>query len=1032
MARASRRKHTSLVALFVAAFSTLWLMPTQSAAQYFGRNKVKYESFQIKILRTPHFDIHFYPQEQIPTVDGARMAERWYYRFSRLMNHSFKEKKPILFYADQPDFQQTNAIFGALSEGTGGVTEPLKDRVILPFTGLYQENDHVLGHELVHAFQYDIAMSDTNLGLAAMQRVPLWMVEGLAEYLSLGSRNPHTAMWMRDAIIYKKLPTIRDLATKPEYFPYRWGQALYAFIGGAWSDTTVISFFKTALAMGPDSAIIHTLKMTPDSLGRLWHAALKATYLDAINQRVLPGKQGRKILGRDIQGGEMNLGPAISPDGNEIAFISERNIFSLDLFVTDAETGKHTRKVTSSERNFHFDAISFVNAAGAWSPDGKRLAIIAYDKGDNEIVILNAENGKIENELHWDDIGAILHVAWSPDGNTLAFSGQVGGISDLFLYDLQTNTLTRLTNDRYAQMQPAWSPDGRYLAFITDLGPATDFDLLSHGDVQIAIWDLERGEYQVLPLFPNGKHINPQFSPDGNSLFFISDPDGFANIYRLDLVENRIYRVTNFATGVSGLTRYSPALSVASRAGRMVFTVYENGAYNGYILEPRELVGEPVLDVPGGFPIAGMLPPAYRVPRRIVNLYLTDFVSGLPTQKVFPIEAYHSRLKLDYLGGQASAGIMGNRYGTLIGGGIFALFSDMMGDRMLAVTLQANGRIQDIGGQVYYENRATRWVKGYFAGHIPYVSVYQTQQPVLIDVGGGSVPGIEVLTLYDRTFIEQGGMVFKYPLSTTHRFEITPYLTHTWFRSEIEQLLVINNQVVSRKVQKLPSPSPYTLFQLSGAFVGDYSYFGFTSPTAGGRYRFEAEGIMGTLNFFTLLADYRRYIFLKPFTLAFRFLHYGRYGPDSDSRRITPLFIGYPTLVRGYSSGSFSYQECIASGGNGQDCPAINRLAGSRFAVINAEFRIPLIGTRRFGLINFGFLPTEVSFYFDGGVAWTADQSPVLKWATNSTQRIPVFSTGVSFRINLLGYAIIEIYGAHPFQRPQKDWLWGFNLAPGW
>ena len=100
--------------------------------------------------------------------------------------------------------------------------------------------------------------------------------------------------------------------------------------------------------------------------------------------------------------------------------------------------------------------------------------------------------------------------------------------------------------------------------------------------------------------------------------------------------------------------------------------------------------------------------------------------------------------------------------------------------------------------------------------------------------------------------------------------------------------------------------------------------------------------------------------------------------------------------------------------------------------MINAEFRIPLIGTRRFGLINFGFLPTEVSFYFDGGVAWTADQSPVLKWATNSTQRIPVFSTGVSFRINLLGYAIIEIYGAHPFQRPQKDWLWGFNLAPGW
>jgi hypothetical protein len=46
--------------------------------------------------------------------------------------------------------------------------------------------------------------------------------------------------------------------------------------------------------------------------------------------------------------------------------------------------------------------------------------------------------------------------------------------------------------------------------------------------------------------------------------------------------------------------------------------------------------------------------------------------------------------------------------------------------------------------------------------------------------------------------------------------------------------------------------------------------------------------------------------------------------------------------------------------------------------------------------------------------------------------RIPVFSTGVSFRFNLMGYAILEAYAAHPFQRPKKNWVWGFQLAPGW
>jgi hypothetical protein len=48
------------------------------------------------------------------------------------------------------------------------------------------------------------------------------------------------------------------------------------------------------------------------------------------------------------------------------------------------------------------------------------------------------------------------------------------------------------------------------------------------------------------------------------------------------------------------------------------------------------------------------------------------------------------------------------------------------------------------------------------------------------------------------------------------------------------------------------------------------------------------------------------------------------------------------------------------------------------------------------------------------------------------TDRIPVFSAGLSARINFLGYMIFEAYLAHPFQRPGKSWVTGFQLAPGW
>ena len=179
-------------------------------AQYFGRNKVQYEKFKFEILRTPHFDIHYYADEKPAAEDAARMLERWNARLSTLFNHPLSERKPIVLYADQPDFQQTNVISEQLDEGTGGVTESMLDRMVLPFTGSYAESDHVIGHEMVHVFQYDIVESKSNTG-ASLERLPLWLVEGMAEYLSLGGEDSHTAMWLRDAVLRNDLPTIKQL-----------------------------------------------------------------------------------------------------------------------------------------------------------------------------------------------------------------------------------------------------------------------------------------------------------------------------------------------------------------------------------------------------------------------------------------------------------------------------------------------------------------------------------------------------------------------------------------------------------------------------------------------------------------------------------------------------------------------------------------------------------------------------------------------------------------------------------------------------
>ena len=215
-------------------------------AQYFGRNKVQYDDFEFEVLETPHFDIHYYPETGAVVEDVSRMSERWYERYARLFQHEFDKPKPLVLYADAPDFQQTNTLSGFLGEGTGGVTESIKNRVIMPMTGSYQDTDHVLGHELVHAFQYNIAQSRQGAGMQGLSRLPGWFVEGMAEYLSIGRDDPLTAMWLRDAVRRDDVPTIKQMNRETRYFPYRFGEALMS----AERTETTPSWISTAAPCG--------------------------------------------------------------------------------------------------------------------------------------------------------------------------------------------------------------------------------------------------------------------------------------------------------------------------------------------------------------------------------------------------------------------------------------------------------------------------------------------------------------------------------------------------------------------------------------------------------------------------------------------------------------------------------------------------------------------------------------------------------------------------------------------------------------
>src|SRR3954470_20505451 len=171
---------------FVGFAVAMVLASGANAQQYFGQNQVQYRHFNWRVIETEHFLVHYYPEERAGAMEAARMAERSYARLSKVLDHQFREKKPIILFSSRSEFGQNN-VTGDLGEGTGGVTEALRHRMILPLTGDLGSFEHVLTPQRVHEFQYDIfARGKAGANLQTLNQIdpPLWFMEGMAEYLS--------------------------------------------------------------------------------------------------------------------------------------------------------------------------------------------------------------------------------------------------------------------------------------------------------------------------------------------------------------------------------------------------------------------------------------------------------------------------------------------------------------------------------------------------------------------------------------------------------------------------------------------------------------------------------------------------------------------------------------------------------------------------------------------------------------------------------------------------------------------------------
>ena len=1063
------------VVLAAVAIAALAPQRPAKAQNYFGQNQVQYDRFNWRVKETEHFLIYYYPEEAQATTDAARMAERAYARLSRILDHQFREKKPIMLFESRNDFGQNN-VTGDLGEGTGGVTEALRHRMLLNFTGDYKSFEHVLTHEMVHAFQYDIfARGKAGAGLQTLAAVnpPLWFAEGMAEYLSLGPSTPLTNAWLRDAALNGKLPTVEQMTDYPErFFPYRYGHAFWTYVGQKWGDEAIGQIMNASPSVGIERAFKRELGVSLEELGDEWKEDMQAKHLPQVATLDRPRKFAQPLLTQRRSGGEIFLAPSLSSDGKSIAFLSNgsfvRGEVFIDLWLGDAESGKRITRLVKSTFDPNFEELRLLYSQSAFSPDGRQLAFTAQREGRDVLYILDVKSRK-EVRRFTLPLEGVTGPSWSPDGKRIVFSGSKGGLTDLYIVDVETENLQRLTKDRYGDLQPQWSPDGKTIAFASDRGDTASFTFLRFPKWRVTLLDLDGGTLTVLPG-QAGLNINPQWSPDARSIAFVSDRTGIANVFLYDLETKEHYQLTNVVGSVSAITEYSPAISWARQADRLAFTYYENGDYTIWsVNNPRALRKSPFRDKTIEKPVAPVIAEqaplpvdqtasilgdssqrasVYRTfagelrssaelpangerggPKPAVSVIaLLDSADlALPDTTKFRDQPYRVRFQPDYIA-RPSIGYVPDNYGRNVFGGTTVILSDMLGNNRLALSGEVNGRISEARLFVGYTNLSKRWQYSTGLSQLPYYFL-SADSIGLKDAAGTKPENQEITTFVAR----QAFGVTAYPLNRFTRIEIGGGYNNIdrqrWF--------------ISRKIFNDVSAEPFkfdstrrdpTLNYIDGqlALVSDNTLFGYTGPIYGRRYRFQVSPVIGSFRWVEYLADYRRYdpILFNYLTIATRF-----YTSISMGRNETafPKYIARPDFVRGYDRNNSFYLTCPIIGANTSNCSAV-QLLGSRVAVANAELRFPLVRRFELGVLPIALPPLDGLFFYDAGIAWSKDQTVYLKRPVNydiAKQRYPLRSYGMGLRLNLFNYAIVRWDYAVPLdQLGKRKGFWTWSLWP--
>jgi hypothetical protein len=660
-----------------------------------GKPDPRWRSFEwrfVDLAQGPsRFRLYFYEEE----LEAARFAipriRRQMEELSGVFHFWPKRDFSYLLFSSHREFQQANIFF--VAEGVQGITSTEEATMAIPYWGEARTFDHISKHELVHQFQVQKMgeMADT-LAIEVLAGVPLWFIEGMAEYYSLGGVEPETRGFIRDVLVH---PDERTGHTMPKFLEdgqldfvhvYKIGQAKIHFLETTYGAGTAQRLYEAAGGRlrapyrGWLQLVTGELARPSETIEREWQAYLEREYRADADRRT----QALDDLQPLEDAGETLDHFTVSPDGSWLALreidplLGRTSVRLMNL----KAAGKRGKTVAVDQDPnlltlFFFqlpilaladDQIAFVVGTAA----GPEIELRRFRRGeDGEIEI----GGVTRIRIHRRGINQASSPAFSPDGKRLAFVGvDPSGRQSVYVLDgygewgRGSVPMRRLTRDVYSWRAIAWTPAGIVVA--SDRTPSGGYGLVR--------LDPDGAWTETLPVTP-GDLRAPDAAGGEGAVVFPSATSGSEQVHRF--FAGKETRLTDVKTSVR---------EAALRDGTLYALTLRSGRFRLFRVPEDRLLA---------IPVARSSAPADAVPWR----------AGLEPLEPDQVRRYRpfvsSGMRVDGLTAFFGSGSVG---------GVAAAFSDLMRNYSLEGEIAVLGSAKYTTATGFYSSREGRsaWTLG--------------------------------------------------------------------------------------------------------------------------------------------------------------------------------------------------------------------------------------------------------------------------------------------------------------------------------